>query len=234
MKPQCPALQKSKPDSARYILGSNILYLTVSVFYTTINLLIVNDTQELQKWFWVVVLIYCNYIPRPWLDGWFCIVCHSDQGLKLLTVCLSGTGKNCDGQVNIFGSFPKEGLNICLFTLIHISGTVVDRQKQWWTGRSFWYFSGRKAKFFCNFHPDSVCKMKGYLGHSSSEIRIVGQGHLVKKWFFWSFQLPFSCHLQTWRCIDVAAKEVTEEYDVRCFKPYAFFFTILCFSIVGT
>ena len=37
------------------------------------------------------------------------------QGWKLLTVRLSGTGKNCGGQVNIFGTFPKERLRFCLF-----------------------------------------------------------------------------------------------------------------------
>ncbi len=39
------------------------------------------------------------------------------------------TGKNSGGQVNILGTFPKERLNFCLFSLALISGTVGDRQK---------------------------------------------------------------------------------------------------------
>ncbi len=34
----------------------------------------------------------------------------TDQGWKLLTVRLSGTGKNFGGQVNFFGTFLKESL----------------------------------------------------------------------------------------------------------------------------
>ncbi len=39
-------------------------------------------------------------------------------------------GKNSGGQVNIFGTIPKERLKYCLFPLVLISGTVMDRQKQ--------------------------------------------------------------------------------------------------------
>ena len=51
------------------------------------------------------------------------------QGWKLLTLRLSGTGKNSGGQVNILGTFPKERLKCCLFLLVVMSGTVGDRQK---------------------------------------------------------------------------------------------------------
>ena len=51
------------------------------------------------------------------------------QGWKLLTVHLSGTGKNSFGQVNILGTFAKEWLKYCLFPLVHTSHTVADRRK---------------------------------------------------------------------------------------------------------
>ncbi len=51
------------------------------------------------------------------------------QGWKLLTVRLSETGKNSGGQVKILGTFPKERLKFCLFSLVAISDTVMDRQK---------------------------------------------------------------------------------------------------------
>ncbi len=44
------------------------------------------------------------------------------QGWKLLTVCLSGTGKNSGGQVNILGTFPKERLKFLpVFTSCYTS-----------------------------------------------------------------------------------------------------------------
>ena len=52
------------------------------------------------------------------------------QGWKLRTVRLSGTGENCGGHVNIFGTFPKESLKFCLFQLVYISGLVKNNGGQ--------------------------------------------------------------------------------------------------------
>ena len=112
----------------------------------------------------------------------------TNQGWKLLTVHLSGTGKNYGGQVNIFGTLPKEMLTFCLFTLIHISGTVGDRQKQWWTGRSFPYFSGGKPEIFCNIHfCNSLLRVRRYAhrvlvrdGHKSTTSKSKSKSNLCK------------------------------------------------------
>ncbi len=55
------------------------------------------------------------------------------HGWKLLTVCLSRTGKNSGGHANIFDTFPKERLKLCLFQLIYMPShgqekMMVDRQ----------------------------------------------------------------------------------------------------------
>ena len=39
-------------------------------------------------------------------------------GWKLLTVCLSRTGKNSGGQVNVLGTIPEERLKYSLFPLV--------------------------------------------------------------------------------------------------------------------
>ena len=69
------------------------------------------------------------------------------QGWELLTVHLFGTGKNCGGQVDILVTFPTERLKYCLFPLVLISDTVMDRQRCWWTGRFFYTFPKERQTF---------------------------------------------------------------------------------------
>ena len=52
------------------------------------------------------------------------------QGWKLLTVCLSGIGKNGARQVKILGIFPKERLKLWILLSAYLSRTgkiVLDR-----------------------------------------------------------------------------------------------------------
>ena len=52
------------------------------------------------------------------------------QGWKLLTVRLSGTGKNGGGQVKILGTVPKEKQNSITMYVVHRSQTGINSEGQ--------------------------------------------------------------------------------------------------------
>ena len=73
-----------------------------------------------------------------------------EQGWKLQTVPLSGTGKIRGGQVKILDNIPKEMLKFCNLLIVCLSGTGKNSAGQVDLSDTF---PKGKAELFCNFHP---------------------------------------------------------------------------------
>ncbi len=79
---------------------------------------------------------------------------HLDQGWKLQTVCLSGTGKNRAGQVKILDTFAKERLKSLRLLSACLSRTGKSSARQL---DLFGTFLKEKPKYFVISTPVDDC-----------------------------------------------------------------------------